>query len=91
VLGNELGLPDCNYESPEDIRAEITGIVGNPRADNTYRGDFVAKLDAVKVDAAQLDIGIYRVDPIVRRSVPLQQTARGQLSAPTVAPRLKSA
>ncbi len=79
VLGNELALPDCEYRQPSDVSGELEREIGARSApvaaDAPYSGDFSPSLENAAVDARDLDVPIYAVDPIVRRSEPLQQTA----------------
>jgi NADH-quinone oxidoreductase subunit G len=80
VLGNELGLPGCEYRVPSDIADELKhelGGHGEPRPEhNAYGGSFAptAERCAEALDTA-LDVPIYAVDALVRRSEALQQTA----------------
>jgi NADH-quinone oxidoreductase subunit G len=79
VLGNELELPDCEYRQPSDVSGALEREIGARSApvaaDAPYSGDFSPSLESAAVDARDLDVPIYAVDPIVRRSEPLQQTA----------------
>jgi NADH-quinone oxidoreductase subunit G len=78
VLGNLLGLAGFDYDSSEQIRDELQRTIAAASAD-TLGAPFVpgrlAALDATR------DVNMYRVDPVVRRSLPLQQTADGRGSA----------
>jgi NADH-quinone oxidoreductase subunit G len=79
VLGNELELPNCEYRVPSDVAAEIKhqlGGHGEPQPEhNAYDGSFApaAGRCAEALDAG-LDVPIYAVDAVVRRSEALQQT-----------------
>jgi NADH-quinone oxidoreductase subunit G len=82
VLGNELELPHCEYRTPSDVSAELEHEVGGrPKvAAERYRGSFAASVsEAPAVDAGELDVPIYAVDAIVRRSEPLQLTELARL------------
>jgi NADH-quinone oxidoreductase subunit G len=84
VLGNELDLPGCEYRSPSEISAVLEQEIGG-RAEATaeqgaYRGSFSpdGAGKAAAVDERELDVPIYAVDALVRRSEPLQLTAAAQ-------------
>jgi NADH-quinone oxidoreductase subunit G len=82
VLGNELGLPECEYQTPSDVSAALEQALGgqpNLAAGYTYESSFAPSLESSSVDARDVDVPMYCVDAIVRRSDALQQTsiARG--------------
>ena len=74
VLGNLLNLPGFDYESSDDVRAELEHALGalcGRAADTTYRGSWQLQGPL----AGRLhDLPIYQTDPIVRRAPALQQT-----------------
>jgi NADH-quinone oxidoreductase subunit G len=76
VLGNELELPECDYQRPSDVAAalerELGGGPAAPRSE--YRGKFTPSLDRCEIGGAPVDVPIYSVDGVVRRSEALQQT-----------------
>jgi NADH-quinone oxidoreductase subunit G len=84
VLGNELGVPACEYRSPSEVTAALEQVLGvgatEPRADlGGYRGSFTAGGAAPQARfEGDLDVPIYAVDAVVRRSEPLQQTRLGR-------------
>jgi len=81
VLGNELELPECDYRTPSEIVAALEREIGGrgvTTADSGYRGSFVPIVSSVHVNGAELDVPIYEVDAVVRRSEPLQQTVLGR-------------
>jgi NADH-quinone oxidoreductase subunit G len=82
VLGNELELPNCEYQRPSDVTAEIEREIGDAReltpADTQYRGSFAASVRAAVSDKTALDVPIYAIDALVRRSEPLQETVLGR-------------
>ncbi|HET7204594.1 MAG TPA: NADH-quinone oxidoreductase subunit NuoG [Steroidobacteraceae bacterium] len=79
VLGNLLGLDGFEYTSSEEIRDElerdIAGYAGGVAVATPFTAGRLASMDVTR------DVGIYRVDAIVRRSAPLQATADGQAVA----------
>lgn len=89
VLGNMLGLDGFDFDTPEQVRAEVLPAESDvsARLDNNLRG-FV--LDGVEAASSATSRGvqrigevpIYQADPIVRRAEPLQRTRD---SAPPVA------
>ena len=82
VLGNELELPHCEYRTPSDVAAEVERELGAARdlspADTQYKGSFAPSGRAAPVDGAVLDVPIYAIDALVRRSEPLQETVLGR-------------
>jgi NADH-quinone oxidoreductase subunit G len=82
VLGNELELPHCEYRTPSDITAEVERELGAGRdlapADTQYKGSFAPNGRAASIDVAALDVPIYAIDALVRRSEPLQETVQGR-------------
>jgi hypothetical protein len=81
VLGNELELPNCEYRSPSEISAELErelGTAGELAAGDThYKGSFAPNGLAPAIDSVELDVPIYAIDALVRRSEPLQETVLG--------------
>ncbi len=74
VLATSLGADDCAYNSIEEIRAELETTLERPAGDNSYSGTPRIDLTAATVDLDYLDVPVYSIDALVRRSVPLQQT-----------------
>jgi NADH-quinone oxidoreductase subunit G len=86
VLGNEVGLPDCEYRSPSEIsealERELGGLVELTPELGAYKGSFAPDLSTAagvdEVDSRELDVPIYAIDAVVRRSEALQLTAVAQ-------------
>jgi NADH-quinone oxidoreductase subunit G len=82
VLGNELELPKCEYRVPSDVTAEVERELGDARelkpTDTQYKGSFAATARAATAGSATLDVAIYEIDALVRRSRPLQETVLGR-------------
>jgi NADH-quinone oxidoreductase subunit G len=74
VLGSALGAEGCDYQSVDEIRAEAKAAVGEP-AGGGYSGTPELDPEPADVDLDELDVPIYAIDPLCRRSEPLQQTA----------------
>jgi NADH-quinone oxidoreductase subunit G len=77
VLGNELDLPDCEYRTPSDVIAALERELGGVTLEGSvgeYRGSFAPAGGTAQADAAELDVPIYGIDAVVRRSAALQQT-----------------
>jgi NADH-quinone oxidoreductase subunit G len=76
VLGNLLALHGFDYVSSEEVRDELRREIGEYAASGADVSSFepgrLPSLDSTR------DIGMYRVDAVVRRSQPLQSTADGQ-------------
>jgi NADH-quinone oxidoreductase subunit G len=76
VLGNELELPRCEYQRPSDVLADLDRELGGATLSSTetaYAGSFAASGGAVGT-VPELDVPIYAVDALVRRSEVLQET-----------------
>ncbi|MGH8179496.1 MAG: molybdopterin-dependent oxidoreductase, partial [Steroidobacteraceae bacterium] len=86
VLGNLLGLSGFDYQSSEDVRAELTALVGAPTA---YSGPAYSGKHAVDQDAGAqpapnvIDVPMYQIDAVVRRAPSLQRTREGRTPAVT--------
>jgi NADH-quinone oxidoreductase subunit G len=82
VLGNELELPGCEYLKPSDVTSELLATLGPALelapSETSYKGSFAPNGLDVEIDAAELDVPIYAVDMLVRRSEPLQETVLGR-------------
>ena len=82
VLGNDLELPHCEYLRPSDVTAEVEREIGDARSlapgDTQYRGSFATSPRAAAADNTTLDVPIYAIDALVRRSEPLQETVLGR-------------
>jgi len=81
VLGNMLELGGFDYETPEQVRAEILPAGGNisARLDNNLRSFVVGDIGPTSGRAGNGiqrigEIPIYQADPIVRRAESLQRT-----------------
>jgi NADH-quinone oxidoreductase subunit G len=78
VLGNLLGLPGFDYVSSEDVRDELRRELDSGAASVPGAGFSPGRLASVD---STTELGIYRVDAIVRRSRPLQETRDGRKPA----------
>jgi len=85
VLGNLLGLTGFEYQSSEDVRAELAALVGAPTAHAAapYTGGHVVAREASPQSAPVVDIPMYQVDALVRRAPSLQKTREGRTAAVT--------
>jgi NADH-quinone oxidoreductase subunit G len=85
VLGNELELPHCEYRTPSDVTADVERELGEAcqlaAAETQYKGSFVPTGRAVPSEGVVLDVPIYAIDALVRRSEPLQETVLGRQGA----------
>jgi NADH-quinone oxidoreductase subunit G len=86
VLGNLLGLSGFEYQSSEEVRAELATLVGAPTA---YAAPAYAGKHAVGQQAGTqpapnvMDIPMYQIDAVVRRAPSLQKTREGRTPAVT--------
>ena len=78
VLGNTFTVPDFEYRTSEEVRDELKKQLGDVAPDNAYRGIVEISLDEHESDAVDVDVPIYSIDALVRRSPALQQTALAQ-------------
>jgi NADH-quinone oxidoreductase subunit G len=70
VLGNLLGLEGFEYDSSEQIRDALHGQVGAGEASSAYDGGYSPVTTA---SDHTIEVSMYAVDGMVRRSLPLQQ------------------
>ena len=74
VLGNLLELPAFDYQSSEAVRDELKSrLEAAPQA--LFRA--AAALQAAATEAV-MDLPMYQIDPVVRRSAPLLRTRDGR-------------
>jgi NADH-quinone oxidoreductase subunit G len=75
VLGNLLDLKGFQYRDTADVRSELAALCADARPDNTPVGDLgVEPLGSGEGLIRIGNVPIYAVDPLVRRSAPLQRT-----------------
>src|ERR1700681_543255 len=76
VLGNVLELPDFEYQSSEAVRDELKSrLEGAPQPH--FRA--ASALQAAATEAV-IDLPMYQIDPVLRRSSPLLRTRDGRVS-----------
>jgi NADH-quinone oxidoreductase subunit G len=86
VLGNLTGLSGFEYQSSEDVRAELATLVGAPTAyaAPAYSGAHtVGQQGGGQAAQNVVDIPMYQIDALVRRAPSLQRTREGRASAVT--------
>jgi NADH-quinone oxidoreductase subunit G len=82
VLGNLLDADNFDYQTSEEVRDELAGILGDIQPDNEYAGKkAIGKVNGADDAAARIDIPIYRSDAVVRRATALQLTPEAQRNA----------
>jgi NADH-quinone oxidoreductase subunit G len=82
VLGNLLDADNFDYQTSEEIRDELAGLLGDMQPDNQYTGNkAIGKVNGADDPAARIDIPIYDTDAMVRRATALQLTPEAQRSA----------
>ena len=77
VLANLLGVENAEYRTAGEVLDAVQGELGQIAPDNTYGGQFEAALEADHVTLDELDVPVYAVDGVVRRSLALQKTVFG--------------
>jgi NADH-quinone oxidoreductase subunit G len=86
VLGNLLGLSGFDYQSSDEVRAELATLVGAPTAYSApaYSGKHAVGQQAGAQPAQNVvDIPMYQIDAVVRRAPSLQRTREGRTPAVT--------
>jgi NADH-quinone oxidoreductase subunit G len=74
VLANLLGVEGSEYRSAGEVLDAVTAALEGVEPDNIYRGQFEPTLEGEQVALDEIDVPIYSVDAVVRRSEPLQST-----------------
>src|SRR6185436_15230532 len=84
VLGTLAGLADFDYQSSEEVREELRARCADIAADS-YQGAFqvTGEAKAAVSDARVVDVPMYAIDAVLRRSPSLQRTREGK-GAPVV-------
>ncbi|SEO34631.1 NADH-quinone oxidoreductase subunit NuoG [Nitrosovibrio sp. Nv6] len=78
VLGNMLQLDGFDYETPDQVRADIlpAGTDVGARLNNNLSGFVVGDLGPKDIEIQRIgEVPIYQADPIVRRAESLQRTS----------------
>ena len=78
VLANHLGLDGFDYQSSEDVRDELRGQVDNAVDQSPGNTRRVGKPNGV---GSMTEVPAYSIDPLVRRSRPLQETRLARADA----------
>lgn len=81
VLADALALEGFEYTSPDQITEELQGLCGDVQLNNLEHAGKVQDYQSIDFGNKLLragEIPIHRVDPLVRRSVPLQKSADGK-------------
>jgi NADH-quinone oxidoreductase subunit G len=88
VLGNRLGVQGFDYASAHSIRDELRTAIGESSSGSPDGHRSVPQqTGASPISQADLDVGLYRSDPLVRRSVSLQMVAQAETSDQTLTRR----
>ena len=83
VLGNLLKLPGFDYQSSEDVLAEVRSACAAVSAAG-YQGTHEVTLRGPATEGARVtDVPMYQTDALVRRAPSLQRTREGRASAMT--------
>jgi NADH-quinone oxidoreductase subunit G len=86
VLGNLLGLAGFEYQSSEEVRAELATLLGasTAHAAPAYSGRHAVGPEAGAPTAQTVvDVPMYQIDAVVRRAPSLQKTREGRTPAAT--------
>jgi len=79
VLGNLANVADFDYQSSEEVREELRARCADIAA-ASYQGTHEAKA-AGEAEPRIIDVPMYAVDSVLRRSPSLQRTREGKLAA----------
>jgi NADH-quinone oxidoreductase subunit G len=83
VLGNLLKLPGFDYQSSEDVLAEVRSACAAVTAGG-YQGTHEVTLRGPATEAARVtDLPMYQTDALVRRAPSLQRTREGRAAPMT--------
>jgi NADH-quinone oxidoreductase subunit G len=75
VLGNLLDLDGFEFLSTEEVRDDLSAMLGDIQPDNAYNGSkAIAQPNGADDPASAVDVPIYQVDSLVRRATALQLT-----------------
>ncbi|MGB5621107.1 MAG: molybdopterin-dependent oxidoreductase, partial [Gammaproteobacteria bacterium] len=77
VLGNLAGMDGFDYDDSVAIRDELLAMVGRPEPAGT-KPELDRELPAGAAERVLDYVPMYAIDPLVRRSAPLQATTEGQ-------------
>jgi NADH-quinone oxidoreductase subunit G len=74
VLGNLLGLPDCDYNTAAEVAAEVARATAELEPDNRVTDAPVPARTAAAEGDPNLDVPMYQIDALLRRASALQLT-----------------
>jgi NADH-quinone oxidoreductase subunit G len=82
VLGNLLQVPGCEYLSADEILAEVRGLVPPTEPDNVVLASSIPPaLTPADIPLAALDVPMYQIDAVLRRTPALQLTREARTAA----------
>ncbi len=82
VLSNLLQVPDSEYASAEDVLEEIRGLVTPTEPNNVVLASSIPPaLTPADIPLAALDVPMYQVDAVLRRTPALQLTREARTAA----------
>jgi NADH-quinone oxidoreductase subunit G len=91
VLGNRLNIPGFEFHDSESVRDLLRHQIGDVRPDSGSERRIVpGKAAPTTASLAEIDVPMYQVDGLVRRSPPLQQTRDGQAGSLATADRRRA-
>ncbi|MCL4792300.1 MAG: molybdopterin-dependent oxidoreductase, partial [Gammaproteobacteria bacterium] len=84
VLGNLLQLPDCEYASAEEICTEVRSLVSVAEPHNVVLASSIPPAPtSADISLAALDVPMYQIDAVLRRTPALQLTREARTAAGT--------
>jgi hypothetical protein len=73
-LGNELDLPDCDYQNASEVSDALAAELGAGDVDTELKSKSGVNLQPADVADLILDVPMYSIDSLVRRGDALQHT-----------------
>jgi NADH-quinone oxidoreductase subunit G len=82
VLGNLLQMPDCEYASADEIRTEVRKRVPPVQPHNVVLASSIPPAPtSADIPLAELDVPMYQIDAVVRRTPALQLTREARTTS----------
>ena len=82
VLGNLLQLPDCEYASADEIVTELRKLIPSVQPHNVVLASSIPPAPtSADIPLAALDIPMYQIDAVLRRTPALQLTREARAAS----------
>lgn len=87
VLGNLVGAPGFDFDSSEEVRQRLQAIIDEhasaavpERLSSTHQPPIAAIKESAEIELSGLDVPMYAIDAVLRRSAALQATRTARQS-----------